>query len=527
MSLAIAFGARGKGGALAHFEPGRNVINLTKIKGAGSLAHEWGHALDYFLGTSMGGRMYFTESRCSAGNYPETFKIMTDITNSLRYKECTAEEMFEIVNNNMKRYKERYIKPWFDKHRDKMINNDGHNKAILQDYELEEFNETESKIYSCEANIEALPRLNDIYKKITGRMPDREQRDLLKNAIWWYQSAYKDIENYKKTGEFDSKQRKKTKYYEACLKLDTNRQKPYYATIVEMFARAFESFVEDSARENGFVTQYLVHSTGNSGYESMGMGSPYPAGEEREQFNELFRQLFKAIKIEYYGGKGFPSAWGVRYEQLGNDVYKELKDNKTKVNIAVNTGKISSKDSAETIQRTVANMKTTDAKVIKDISDIENAEDLRTYIRKEVSKLKCYDVQPDYLLKHLYDALVSSGTVVREEVLNRNNCMGNSKAWTVKGGALILNKHEPSSKKCEAMIEAVTRLVMNKVGTGVKVDMVAEGVVLVLCKKCNIMVRTYMHNKNFESLAKSKESIKPYIDQVIKYAVEVSKMLKI
>lgn len=48
-SLAIAYGARGHSRALAHYEPVQNVINLTKMKGAGSLAHEWGHALDSFV----------------------------------------------------------------------------------------------------------------------------------------------------------------------------------------------------------------------------------------------------------------------------------------------------------------------------------------------------------------------------------------------------------------------------------------------------------------------------------------------
>jgi hypothetical protein len=44
--LAIAFGARGNPGSAAHYEPERKVINLTKMHGAGSLAHEWFHALD-------------------------------------------------------------------------------------------------------------------------------------------------------------------------------------------------------------------------------------------------------------------------------------------------------------------------------------------------------------------------------------------------------------------------------------------------------------------------------------------------
>jgi diguanylate cyclase (GGDEF)-like protein len=58
--LALAFGARGKGGkdaASAHYEPDTKgavtdstvVINLTRKHGAGSLAHEWFHALDNYF----------------------------------------------------------------------------------------------------------------------------------------------------------------------------------------------------------------------------------------------------------------------------------------------------------------------------------------------------------------------------------------------------------------------------------------------------------------------------------------------
>lgn len=47
--LGIAFGARGGGGAKAHYEREEVVINLTKTMGAGSLAHEWWHALDNYF----------------------------------------------------------------------------------------------------------------------------------------------------------------------------------------------------------------------------------------------------------------------------------------------------------------------------------------------------------------------------------------------------------------------------------------------------------------------------------------------
>lgn len=47
--LGIAFGARGSGWASAHYETDEKVINLTKTRGAGSLAHEWWHAADNYL----------------------------------------------------------------------------------------------------------------------------------------------------------------------------------------------------------------------------------------------------------------------------------------------------------------------------------------------------------------------------------------------------------------------------------------------------------------------------------------------
>lgn len=46
-TLAVAFGARGTGKANAHYEPAKHVINLTRTRGAGSLAHEWAHSIDF------------------------------------------------------------------------------------------------------------------------------------------------------------------------------------------------------------------------------------------------------------------------------------------------------------------------------------------------------------------------------------------------------------------------------------------------------------------------------------------------
>lgn len=63
--LGLAFGARGRGGkepAAAHYEPDTVVINLTKKSGAGSLAHEWWHALDNYFGKQKSRGEFITES---------------------------------------------------------------------------------------------------------------------------------------------------------------------------------------------------------------------------------------------------------------------------------------------------------------------------------------------------------------------------------------------------------------------------------------------------------------------------------
>ncbi len=81
--LGVAFGARGKSKALAHFEPKALMINFTKEQGIGSMAHEWAHALDFVLG-----RYVDQHSTSSWLSGPETSTAATTPSNTggqLRY----------------------------------------------------------------------------------------------------------------------------------------------------------------------------------------------------------------------------------------------------------------------------------------------------------------------------------------------------------------------------------------------------------------------------------------------------------
>lgn len=81
--LGLAFGARGRGGkgaASAHYEPVEVVINLTKRSGAGSLAHEWFHALDNHVARSEGGGRtdYASATGLASHDTRRAFKSLRD-----------------------------------------------------------------------------------------------------------------------------------------------------------------------------------------------------------------------------------------------------------------------------------------------------------------------------------------------------------------------------------------------------------------------------------------------------------------
>lgn len=89
--LGLAFGARGRGkqGRItpaAHYESGHIVINLTKKAGAGTLAHEWWHALDNYFTRERGGssdRAFATEGATHISVRPEVAAAFREVTKTI------------------------------------------------------------------------------------------------------------------------------------------------------------------------------------------------------------------------------------------------------------------------------------------------------------------------------------------------------------------------------------------------------------------------------------------------------------
>lgn len=101
-ALAFAFASRGKSRAMAHYEPTRRVINLTKKNGAGCMAHEWFHALDNWA--------EYSEER--SGFATETYKGKTaaEIAGAKIISKIRDTEFFR-RSNNLALYKGTY---WVD-----------------------------------------------------------------------------------------------------------------------------------------------------------------------------------------------------------------------------------------------------------------------------------------------------------------------------------------------------------------------------------------------------------------------------
>jgi len=109
-ALGIAFGARGTGRALAHYEPRTNIINITRYKGGrhaaipkeirfvntggvGAFAHEYGHFLDFFFGS----KIEVDKSVYSLTNGSSTNARMIQYNKTSQPIRCLVEELLKVA----------------------------------------------------------------------------------------------------------------------------------------------------------------------------------------------------------------------------------------------------------------------------------------------------------------------------------------------------------------------------------------------------------------------------------------------
>lgn len=250
--LGLGFGARGKPvpgiKAVAHYEPGSKMINLTRSSGFGSMAHEWGHFMDNILSEKMG----------------------TFISNTPTY------EKKKVHIDNMKhgsiyiRQKGKKILRYFF---DKKASNTKYPFALLKagqtkpnedsayygfyQKEMEVQEPTEIRIESMARDIAetSLQSLIDQTSKVVELLPkDSMDREDLEEGI---------LKNH------------------------------YLLQPEEAFARAFEAYIVDKLESVGRENTYLASKAKTTKKAGKYV---YPQGETRKKINQLFDEFFKEIK---------------------------------------------------------------------------------------------------------------------------------------------------------------------------------------------------------------------------------------
>lgn len=287
--LAIAFGARGQGSAVAHYEPLREVINITKMKGAGSLGHEMFHALDDIVAKKLGLTKMMTES-FEKDKIPES---VLNVISAMKYRKATKEE---IESERTKRVKgtenrlRRYIDSVFPA-------NDLSEEQIEKRAELvrDIFEDRSETLISIDGTATAaIEALSSYKKKVTGRVINKESR---KNVFWpWY--AYKEAV----TASYGNMQMT-SEYYKESKKMDdcTSKDKfGYWSSTVEMFARAGACYLTDMLRARGAKSDYLSgHSESCVGMDkNLNPVYAMPRGEERKAINAAIHDMIEDLKAK-------------------------------------------------------------------------------------------------------------------------------------------------------------------------------------------------------------------------------------
>jgi hypothetical protein len=327
--LGIALGARGRGRFAAHYEPGRYVINITKFAGGGSLAHEWGHALDNIIahvyrGTEERGRYMSDAPEASA--WPEELRAA--------YK-----KVHEAIHRHPDPLKARNdhnaMVDKLRKQRNELVQK---NNALVADHaQLKKKVKPEhvaGQIEVREENIkrwvEELDRHEKAKTRAEGKLPDSE----LANRDFWIQKQAKEIKQFQ-AGErtrTEADEKRLTEIYDGieALRPDINRVNDrlraiqsidptvsdyrrsaaelgeYWSRPTEMWARAFESYVEEKLKRNKRSSTYLVDGTGKKypttdPLPSGGTIQPYPHDQERDNIFQTIDDFIGVLaKIDQF-----------------------------------------------------------------------------------------------------------------------------------------------------------------------------------------------------------------------------------
>ena len=283
-SLAIAFGARGSGNAMAHYELALEVINLTKMRGAGSLAHEWWHGLDDFLGKKMGVKGLLSES-------PYNYKLFEKLINTIKYKPETLEQATKRTEGCDDRTKNS-ASLTLDNYVQYSLRRVGNEQALTEYDKL--------KTAFLNGEIGSVDKLNALKKSVTKHGIPKKERDFLFTYERILRGMKENPTEEVKIGRVE------TDFYKNSQKMGERNKKDggYWESNTEMTARAFAVYIKDKLQVH---SDYLIgHAESAVDFDFdkdgkvTGVIKAYPEGEERKAINAVFDEIIADLKLQKY-----------------------------------------------------------------------------------------------------------------------------------------------------------------------------------------------------------------------------------
>lgn len=279
-ALSIAFGSRGQGTAVAHYEPMRQVINLTKMRGAGSLAHEWWHGLDDYLGRRMGVKGYMSD-------HPHKHPLFQKLMETIQYKAESPEQAAKRTE-----VRDKMTRQNAEQSLDYSVLSYIKNKGSKSDLAL--YDTLKASFLRGDAG--SVNKLNMLKKELCGRIIPKEDR----NRLLSYERILRDLDR----SDTPKIERTITDYYADARAMGKNCEKDggYWDSNVELTARAFATYVMDRLPSR---SDYLVGHAECASITIDANGEAkvlraYPVGQEREAINAVFDELVAELKRTQY-----------------------------------------------------------------------------------------------------------------------------------------------------------------------------------------------------------------------------------
>lgn len=248
--LGLAFGAQGRSKAAGHFIPEFNEINLTRKSGAGSLAHEWWHALDFYFGDQSQDKEFSGVASLSLKNQgflrDEVYTALMNLNEAIKYSPLTEEDFIARKNEYKNRY-ERIIQYTAKDIKTTFYRSKNSNKI----------NELVDNIVNNALTIDFQENQDD---KIMQQFIDLlEEKRKTFNNLSKLNSLLYQIKNLQRIDDIAKAQKKYSDYYTKATKLnDIEKGNGYWTQNTELGARAFASYILDKINQQNYKNEFLV-----------------------------------------------------------------------------------------------------------------------------------------------------------------------------------------------------------------------------------------------------------------------------